>query len=60
MRRARNSKGEVSRLEISCAGAEEPLAYVESAEWTLLSDWRNCELHVEAPRGTTFTLYEFE
>jgi hypothetical protein len=53
-------KGQLSRLEISCAGVEEPLAYVESAEWTLPADWRDCEVHVEAPRGTTFTLYEFE
>lgn len=53
-------KGEVSRLAIACAGGEEPLAYEESAEWTLPADWHDCELRVEALRGTTFTLYEFQ
>ena len=53
-------QGEVSRLEIACAGRIEQLTYVESAEWTLPADWHDCELRVEAPHGTTFTLYEFE
>jgi hypothetical protein len=53
-------QGEVSGLEVVCAGQMEQLKYVESAEWTLPADWQGCDLRVDAPRGTTFTLYEFE
>jgi hypothetical protein len=53
-------QGELTRLEVACAGRIEQLTYVESAEWTLPADWHDCELRVEAPHGTTFTLYEFE
>jgi hypothetical protein len=53
-------QGEVSGLEVACAGQTEPLEYVESAEWTLPVGWQACELRVDALRGTTFTLYEFE
>jgi hypothetical protein len=51
--------GTIDRLEVDCAAGTEPLQYAEGAEWTLPKDWRSCELHVDAPRGTTFTLYEF-
>jgi hypothetical protein len=53
-------QGEVSGLQVVCAGQAERLEYVESAEWTLPTDWQRCDLRVDAPRGTTFTLYEFE
>ena len=52
--------GEIGRLEIKCAQRTEEAHYEEGAEWTLPEDWRDCGLRVEAPRGTTFTLYEFE
>jgi hypothetical protein len=53
-------KGQVTELELVCAGQMEQLEYVESAEWTLPADWQACDLRVDAPRGTAFTLYEFE
>jgi hypothetical protein len=52
--------GEVQKLEIACADRTEEPRYEEGAEWTLPPGWQRCSLSVEAPRGTTFTLYEFE
>ncbi len=52
--------GEIGRLEIKCGERAEELHYEDEAEWTLPEDWKHCDLSVEAPRGTTFTVYEFE
>ena len=52
--------GEMGRLEIKCGERTEESRYEDGAEWTLPEDWKDCDLRVEAPRGTTFTLYEFE
>ncbi len=52
--------GELGRLEIKCGERAEEMSYEDEAEWTLPEDWKDCVLSVGAPRGTTFTLYEFE
>lgn len=52
--------GEIGRLEVECGERTEQPQYDDGAEWTLPNDWKSCGLHVEAARGTTFTLYEFE
>jgi hypothetical protein len=53
-------QGEIGRLEIKCGERTEELRYEDAAEWTLPEDWKDCDLRVEAPRGTTFTLYQFD
>ena len=51
--------GKIRRLEVDCSGRTEQLKYHEGEEWTLPADWGFCNLHVDARRDTTFTLYEF-
>lgn len=52
--------GEIRSVEVKCPGHTEELQYEAGAEWTLPGDWGACDLRVEAPRGTTFSLFEFE
>jgi len=55
-----NVYGEVRSVNALCAGGEETLTYEAGVEWTVPDDWGGCDLVVEAPRGTTFSLYEFD
>lgn len=52
--------GEMEHVAVACGGQEEQLQYEAGSEWTLPADWQSCKLRVEAPFGTSFTLYEFE
>ncbi len=52
--------GEIDTVEVQCGRQTEALAYEAGVEWTLPEDWGACELLVEAPMGTTFSLLEFE
>jgi hypothetical protein len=52
--------GDIQSLEIKCREQTQQLQYEAGAEWTLPPDWQGCDLSVAAPRGTTFTLFEFE
>lgn len=53
--------GDVQRVEVRCGGRRtQRLEYELGVEWTLPEDWTDCNLLVEAPPGTTFSLYEFE
>lgn len=52
--------GAIDRLEVRCAEGVEQPQYFEDAEWTLPARRQRCHLRVEAPRGTTFALYEFD
>jgi hypothetical protein len=55
-----NVYGEVRSVDALCEGGEETLTYEAGVEWTIPDDWGSCNLSVEAPRGTTFSLYEFD
>ena len=52
--------GEIEHVAAACRGQEGQLQYAAGSEWTLPADWQSCKLRVEAPFGTSFTLYEFE
>ena len=52
--------GEIEQIAVECGEQTEPLQYETGEEWTLPEDWQACKLRVEASRGTTFTLFEFE
>jgi hypothetical protein len=52
--------GEIEQIAVACRGEQGQLQYEAGSEWTLPADWRSCTLRVDAPNGTTFTLYEFE
>ena len=52
--------GDIEHVAVACRGQEGQLRYEAGSEWTLPADWQSCKLRVEAPFGTTFTLYEFE
>lgn len=55
-----NVYGEIRSVDVECRGRKERLQYEAGAEWTLPDDWQGCDLRVEAPVGTTFSLYQFE
>lgn len=52
--------GDIESVEVKCPGRTEKLQYETGAEWTLPADWGACDLRVDAPRGTTFSLFEFQ
>ncbi|MBN1239268.1 MAG: hypothetical protein JXB36_12260 [Gammaproteobacteria bacterium] len=52
--------GEIGALELDCNGRARPLTWALGVEWTLPEDRESCTLIIEAPPGTSFTLYEFE
>jgi hypothetical protein len=55
-----NVYGDIRSVDVECRGRKEHLQYESGAEWTLPDDWQGCDLLVEAPVGTTFSLYQFE
>jgi hypothetical protein len=52
--------GRIREMRITCDKADRKLEYQEDVDWTLPEGWGACTLHVNAKRGTTFALYEFE
>jgi hypothetical protein len=52
--------GRIRALNVKCTRRTERLRFELGAEWTLPDDWGTCVLRVDAPLGTTFTLYEFQ
>ncbi|HEX7080391.1 MAG TPA: hypothetical protein VF329_05210 [Gammaproteobacteria bacterium] len=52
--------GTIREIAVHCDGHEEQLQWEVGAEWTIPEDWGSCTLEVDAERGTTFALYEFE
>jgi hypothetical protein len=51
--------GRIRAMEVKCSRRTERLRFELGAEWTLPNEWGACVLRVDAPLGTTFTLYEF-
>lgn len=52
--------GQIRAMEVKCGRRTERLRFELGAEWTLPNEWGACVLRVDAPLGTTFTLYEFQ
>lgn len=52
--------GNIRRLDLDCAEKTVRLEYQPDVEWTLPSGWSACLLRVQAKRGTSFRLYEFD
>jgi len=52
--------GEIEGLELDCREQSRQLDFESGAEWSVPGDWKPCSVIVEAGRGTTFSLYEFE
>jgi hypothetical protein len=52
--------GHIRAIRVACDNAERKLEYQEDSDWTIPDAWGACTLHVNAKRGTTFALYEFE
>lgn len=52
--------GTIEKVDVKCRGRNEALQYEPGAEWTLPADWGACSLRVDAPRGTTFSLFQFQ
>jgi len=52
--------GRIRDLRVACDKAKRTLDYKADAEWTIPDSWGACTLQVDAKRGTTFSLYEFE
>lgn len=52
--------GEIDSMALRCEDHRTRLEYEPEAEWTVPDGWEKCRLTIDAPRGTTFTLYEFE
>jgi hypothetical protein len=52
--------GEIDGLTVACEQGEQHLEYQAGSEWTVPTSLGHCALRVDAKRGTTFTLYEFE
>jgi hypothetical protein len=51
--------GEIRRLEIQCVEDGQRIDYDAALDWTVPDGWNSCILLVNAPKGATFTLYEF-
>lgn len=51
--------GKIRAVDVKCRGHERRVQYKIGVEWTLPDDWRACAVRVDAPRGTTFSLFEF-
>jgi hypothetical protein len=52
--------GEVESIRVRCGRNRARFDYEFDAEWTLPEDWEQCRLTIDAPRGTSFTLFEFD
>jgi hypothetical protein len=52
--------GEIDSIALRCRNERARFEYELDAEWTVPEGWENCRLEIDAPRGTTFTLFEFE
>jgi len=52
--------GEIRELQLDCDQGSEPIVYQAGVDWTLPNGWSACKLRVDAKRGATFTVYEFE
>jgi hypothetical protein len=52
--------GEIRSIELRCPDRIEQLSWEEGAEWTVPEGWLSCPVRVQAARGTTFALYEFD
>jgi hypothetical protein len=52
--------GEIEGLELDCRKQSRQLNFESGAEWSVPAGWQPCSVIVEAGRGTTFSLYEFE
>jgi hypothetical protein len=52
--------GRIRRMRVACDKADRDLEYKEGSDWTIPAGWGACTLSVDAKRGTTFSLYEFE
>jgi len=52
--------GEIYEMQAACEGQIRPLRYQADMEWTLPEGWGACELVVDASRGTSFYLLEFD
>jgi hypothetical protein len=53
-------EGEIRDLALQCNHGTERIAYEPEAEWTVPASAGRCTVRVDAGRGTSFTLYEFE
>lgn len=51
--------GRIRGMRVDCAETSARLEYEEALDWTIPQSWGACSLHVNAKRGTTFALYEF-
>jgi hypothetical protein len=54
-----NVFGEIRKVELECEEGSQRIDYEIGVDWTVPSDWGVCFLQVNAPRETTFRLYEF-
>lgn len=53
-------EGRIRVMNLECDATDVRLEYEEATDWTIPPSWGACTLEVEAKRGTTFALYEFE
>ena len=51
--------GEIESVELNCRENSQQLSFEPGAEWNVPAGWEPCSVSVEAGRGTTFSLYEF-
>ena len=52
--------GRIRGMRVTCDKADRKLEYKDGLDWTIPDGWGACTLSVDAKRGTTFALYEFE
>ena len=52
--------GHIRGMRVECDATDARLEYEEAFDWTIPPSWGACTLYVNAKRGTTFALYEFE
>lgn len=52
--------GEIDLMTLRCGNERARFEYELEAEWTVPEGWEDCRLTIDAPRGTSFTLFEFE
>jgi hypothetical protein len=52
--------GRIRKIRVACDAAAKTLDYQEGVDWTIPDAWGACTLYVNAKRGTTFALYEFD
>ena len=52
--------GEIESMSLRCGTERARFEYQLEAEWMVPDGWEDCRLTIRAPRGTTYTLFEFE